>query len=186
MKKTFTLLALFIGILVSAQSTWKSDPSHSKISFSITHLMISEVTGHFSDFSIEATANDDFSNPIFDVEIKTASINTDNSRRDDHLKSDDFFGVEEFPSIVFKTVSVEKTGDKTFKLVGDITIKGVTKSITFEGKVNGVITDRRSNKLRSGLKLTSFINRLDFNIGGERVSLGDEIGITINLEMTQQ
>ncbi len=186
MKKTLFAIALLTGLVVSAQSTWKSDKSHSKIGFSITHLMISEVEGSFGDFDITATASDTFENAEFSVEIQTASIDTDNERRDGHLKSADFFDAEKFPAISFKSTGYEKTGDKTFTLTGDLTMHGVTKPITLEGKVNGIITDQRSNKLKAGLKLTGTVNRLEFGVGGDTPTLGDDVEMTINLEMAQQ
>jgi polyisoprenoid-binding protein YceI len=186
MKKTVFILALLAGAMVSAQSTWKSDGAHSKVGFAITHLMISEVEGHFSDFDITATASDTFDNAEFTVDIKTTSIDTDNTNRDNHLRSDDFFGAETHPAITFKSNTFEKTGDKTFKLTGDLTMHGVTKTVTLNGKVNGIITDQRSQKLKAGLKLTGTINRLDFGVGGETVSLGNDVDLTINLEMAQQ
>ncbi|MEC7264800.1 MAG: YceI family protein [Bacteroidota bacterium] len=186
MKKTLFAIALFTGLVASAQSTWKSDKSHSKIGFAITHLMISEVEGSFGDFDITATASDTFENAEFSVEIQTASIDTDNERRDGHLKSADFFDAEKFPTISFKSTGYSKTGDKTFTLTGDLTMHGVTKPVTLEGKVNGIITDQRSNKLKAGLKLTGTINRLEFGVGGDTPTLGDDVEMTINLEMAQQ
>ncbi len=186
MKKTIIALALLTGMFATAQSSWKSDRAHSKVGFAITHLMISEVEGHFSDFDITATASDTFGDAEFMVDIKTTSIDTDNGRRDDHLRSADFFDAEKYPSITFKSTGYEKTGDKTFKLTGDLTMHGVTKPITLEGKVNGVIADQRSQKLKAGLKLTGTVNRLDFGVGGETASLGNEVELTIHLEMAQQ
>ncbi len=169
-----------------AQSTWKADNAHSKVGFAITHLMISEVEGHFGEFDITATADEAFSEPDFTVDIKTASIDTDNDKRDNDLKSDHFFDVATYPSISFKSTAIEKTGDKTFKLTGDLTIHGVTKPVTLEGKLNGIITDQRSQKLKAGLKLTGTINRLDFMVGGESPIVGNDVNMTINLEMAQQ
>ena len=186
MKKTLFTLAFLTTLMVAAQSTWKSDGAHSKVGFAITHLMISEVEGHFSEFDITATATDTFDDAEFSVDIKTVSIDTDNDRRDDHLRSPDFFDAEKYPSITFKSNRFEKTGDKTFKLTGDLTMHGVTKTVSLEGKVNGIITDQRSQKLKAGLKLTWTINRLEFGVGGDTASLGDDVEMTINLEMSQQ
>ncbi|MFD2100446.1 YceI family protein [Flagellimonas iocasae] len=186
MKRITLALALFVSLAVSAQSTWKADGAHSKVGFAITHLMISEVEGHFGEFDITATATDTFEDIDFTVDIKTTSIDTDNSRRDDHLRSGDFFDAEKYPSITFKTTGYEKTGDKTFALTGDLTIHGTTKPITLEGKVNGIITDQRSQKLKAGLKITGTVNRLEFGVGGDTPTLGDEVELTINLEMAQQ
>lgn len=186
MKRTFLITFLLAGMLVSAQSTWKADKAHSKVGFDITHLMISEVEGHFGEFEISATADESFSEPDFVVDIQTASIDTDNERRDNHLRSGDFFDAEAHPTVTFKTNAFEKTGDKTFKLTGDLTMRGITKPVVLEGKLNGIITDQRSQKLKAGLKLTGSVNRLDFNVGGETPTLGDEVNMTINLEMAQQ
>lgn len=184
-KSIFTLLFITCATL-SAQSTWKADGAHSKVGFGISHLMISEVTGHFGEFDITAMADDGFSEPSFTVEIKTASIDTDNERRNGHLKSDDFFGAETYPEITFKSTSFEKTGDKTFKLTGDLTMHGITKPVTLEGKLNGIITDQRSQKLKAGLKLTGTLDRNDFGVGSKPFPIGDEVAMTINLEMAQQ
>jgi len=186
MNKIVALLLLVGSITTFAQSTWKVDKAHSKVSFNITHLMISEVTGNFGDFDIEATADDAFADPSFTVEIKTASVDTDNERRDNHLRSDDFFGVEKFPSMSFKTTTVEKTGEKTFKLIGELTIRGITNSVTLNGKVNGVITNKRNEKLKAGIKITGVIDRLAFKVGEGFAALGDEVEMTINMEMNQQ
>ena len=186
MKQITLTLALLLGLAVSAQSTWKSDGAHSKVGFAITHLMISEVEGNFGEFDITATATDTFEDVDFTADIKTTSIDTDNSRRDDHLRSDDFFAAETHPAITFKTTGYEKTGDKTFALTGDLTMHGVTKPVTLEGKVNGIITDQRSQKLKAGLKITGTVNRLEFGVGGDTPSLGDDVELTINLEMAQQ
>ncbi|WP_149274733.1 YceI family protein [Pareuzebyella sediminis] len=186
MKNILSFLLIMAGITLSAQSVWKADNAHSKVGFGITHLLISEVEGHFGDFEITAMADESFGEPDFTVDIKTESIDTDNERRDNHLRSADFFEVDTYPTISFKTTSFEKTGDKTFELTGDLTMHGVTKSVRLEGKLNGIITDQRSNKLKAGLKLTGTVNRLNFEIGGKTPTIGDEVDLTINLEMAQQ
>lgn len=186
MKKTFFTLVFMTTLVAAAQSTWKSDGAHSKVGFAITHLMISEVEGHFIEFDVTAMATDTFDDAEFTVDIKTTSIDTDNDRRDNHLRSADFFDAEKYPSITFKSTSFKKTGDRTFVLNGELSMHGVTKPITLEGKVNGIITDQRSQKLKAGLKLTGTIDRLEFGVGGDSASLGDEVEMTINLEMAQQ
>ena len=186
MKKAIFMFSFIACATLTAQSTWKADNAHSKVGFAITHLMISEVEGHFGEFDIQATADEEFSNPDFIVDVKTASIDTDNDRRDEHLRSGDFFDAEAHPSLTFKTTSFEKTGDKTFKLTGDLSMHGVTKPVTLEGKLNGIITDERSKKLKAGLKLTGTVDRLAFGVGSDTPTLGDEVEMTINLEMAQQ
>ncbi|MCM4166075.1 polyisoprenoid-binding protein [Arenibacter sp. H213] len=171
---------------ITAQSNWKADLAHSRIRFNIAHLMISEVSGHFSEFDVQAVANEEFSEPEFVVEIKPRSIDTNNEKRDAHLRSDDFFHVEIYPSITFKSISFEKTGKKTFKLRGDLTMHGTTKSVILEGRLNGIITDAKSEKLTARLKLTGTLVRRDFGIGSKSFTIGDEVDISINLEMEQQ
>jgi polyisoprenoid-binding protein YceI len=187
MKKLSLFLSMVIvGTSIHAQSKWVSDNAHSKVGFGITHLMISEVEGSFGEFDITATASDDFDNATFVVNIKVASIDTDNSNRDNHLKSSDFFAAEEHPSITFKSTNFERTGDKTFKVGGDLNMHGVTKKVTLDGKINGIITDQRTQKLKVGLKLTGSVNRLEFGVGGNTPTLGEEVDIEINLELAQQ
>ena len=186
MRKLLFLFLLMGCMMLSAQSTWKADTAHSGVNFTVTHLLISEVTGNFGTFEILATADDAFSNPEFNVTIQAASINTGNDRRDGDLKSERFFNVEMYPSITFKSTDVEKTGEKTFKLMGDFTMHGVTKSIALNGKLNGIITDRRSQKLKAGLKFTTTLKRSDFGVGGSMAPVSDEVEVNINLEMAQQ
>jgi polyisoprenoid-binding protein YceI len=186
MKKLLFVLFFVACLTASAQSTWKVDAAHSNINFTVTHLLISEVTGNFGTFEIEAMADDAFSNPTFNVTIESASIDTGNERRDGDLRSEGWFGAEAYPKIEFKSTAVEKTGDKTFKLTGDFTMHGVTKSIELNSKLNGIITDRRSEKLKAGLKFTTTLKRSDFGVGGSMAPVSDDVEININLEMVQQ
>ncbi len=186
MRKSILILFLVATATLSAQGTWKADKAHSSINFGITHLLISEVQGKFTDFDIEATANDAFDSPSFKVSIQTTSIDTDNTRRDDDLRSERFFEVATYPTMTFTTTSYEKTGDNTFVLTGDLNVHGITKPVKLAGKLNGIITDQRSQKLKAGIKLTGTLNRQDFNVGADRAPVGDEVEMTINLEMAQQ
>ncbi len=178
--------SLLAGLTLQAQSSWTADGAHSSVGFEITHLMISTVTGTFGEFTISATADDTFSAPNFAATIKTASVNTGVGRRDDHLRSADFFNAEANPDLTFETTSSTATGDNTFELNGNLTIHGVTKPVTLKGTIGGIITDQRSQKLKAGVKLTTTINRLDFGVGNDGPTLGKEVEITIRLEMAQQ
>ncbi len=183
-KKLLTAL-LFLAITTTqAQSTWKLDAGHSSINFAVSHLVISETTGSFDQFDITAITEEDFKNPKFEVAIETASINTKNERRDNHLRADDFFGAEKFPKITFKSTSFEKVDDKTFKTTGDLTIKGITKKVTFNGKLNGILKSDRGQK--AGLKLNTTIKRTDFKVGSSGGSVGEDVTVTINLEMAKK
>lgn len=180
-KAIFTLAAIISLVTVSAQSTWKVDNAHSSINFSISHFMISEVTGNFGKFDIEAKANEKFESPTFSVTIYASSINTNNEDRDDHLRSEDFFNVENNPNITFKSASYEQIDDKKFNVTGNITINGKTEVVTFNGNLNGIIKD--DDGLKAGLKLTTTIARENFNLGERMSPLGKEVEIVINLEM---
>ena len=186
MKYIITFVVLALSFSVSAQSSWKADRAHSKVGFAITHMMIAEVEGRFGEFEITASADDAFAEPNFTVNIVSGSIDTDNERRDGHLKSADFFEVETYPTISFATTGFEKTGDNTFNLTGDLTMHGITKPVTLQGRLNGVITDQRSQKLKAGLKLTGTVNRKDFGVGSKPFPLGEDVDITVHLEMAQE
>ena len=185
MKTTLAMLALLTGLTTSAQLTWQVDNAHSKVGFEISHLMISEVDGRFGEFNVMAKANSAFNNPEFEVEIKTASINTDNSRRDEHLRSEDYFEAEKYPTIQFKSRSFERMNNKKFKLMGDLTMHGVTKPVVLEGELNGVIMDQKAQKLRAGLELEGKIDRIEFGVGEKNAAMGEEVELVINLEMLQ-
>ena len=186
MKTLFFSLLFVCSTVVSAQSNWKADKAHSSVNFTVIHLMISEVNGHFDTFDIEATADDTFSNPMFNTTIETASINTGNERRDNDLRSERFFNAEANPTITFKSTGVEKTSDNTYKLTGDLTMHGITKSIELNGKIIGIITNQRNQKLKAGMKFTTTLKRSDFDIGGSFAPVSDEVEVAINLEMAQQ
>ncbi|MBM4161153.1 MAG: YceI family protein, partial [Ignavibacteria bacterium] len=138
---TALLLTLFTTLIAFSQNEgWKLDKAHSNVGFSVKHMVISDVTGNFGDFDIRLTSSkDDFSDASVEATIKVASIDTDNERRDNHLKSDDFFNAEKFPEIRFKGVSFQKVGDKQYKITGDLTIRDVTKRVTFDALFNGSV-----------------------------------------------
>ncbi|WP_435260807.1 YceI family protein [Tenacibaculum sp. nBUS_03] len=186
MKKIFIALILIFSINVAnAQNAWKVDKAHSSITFSVSHFMISEVTGNFKSFDINAEANEKFEKPVFKVSINTASINTNQEGRDNHLKSPDFFNVKKNPTITFNSESFNDLKDGNFETNGTITINGIAKKISFNGKLNGIIK-ARSGKNKAGLKLTSTIKREDFNLGKGMSPIGKDVTVTINIEMNQQ
>jgi polyisoprenoid-binding protein YceI len=194
MKKLFAVVLLLIvtALSLSAQTIWKSDKAHSAVKFSVTHMMISEVNGRFGDFDVTVTqGKDDFTGSTIEAIIKTASINTDNDFRDKHLKTDDFFNVEKFPTITFKSTSFEKTGTDTYKISGNLTIRDVTKPVVLDAKFNGTMADSRGN-VKAGFKATTTIDRFDYGVkwdktldkGGMIVS--KSVDITLLLELNKQ
>ncbi len=187
------LFLLLIGLIsVSAQNVWHVDPAHSNVQFSIKHLVISEVTGNFKNFDITLTqTKDDFSDSEVKAVIDMNSINTDNEKRDNHLRSDDFFNAESFPEMTFVSKSFKKSGKDNYKIKGDLTIRDITKSVTLDTKFNGIVVDPYGNT-KSGFKATTTINRFDFDVkwsaaiesGG--LVAGKEVDVTLNIQLKKQ
>lgn len=193
MKKINLFVVLFLtATLTFAQTKWSFDKAHSKVGFSVTHLIISEVDGYFKSFDgYVETTNDDFSGAKVEFTVDTKSINTDNEKRDDHLRSDDFFNAEKYPKMTFKGKSFKKVGDKKYKLVGDLTIRDVTKEVALDVKYNGTIKDPWGNT-KAGFKITGEINRFDYGLkwnalmeaGGAVV--GETVDLEIDIELQKQ
>jgi len=174
-----------------ATTNWIIDASHSEIQFKATHLMINKVTGSFNAFEGSvASEGDDFTKAEINFKAETASIDTRNEQRDGHLKSADFFDVENFPSITFKSTGLTKDGSD-YKLTGDLTIKGVTKAVTLETEFAGVQQDPWGNT-KAGFTLTGKINRKDFGLawnvaleaGGVLVS--ENIALNLEVQLLKQ
>lgn len=179
MKKGLVLAALALLSLTGMAQTWKMDKSHAKLGFTVTHLMISEVDGNFKDFDVTITSSkEDFSDAVFDMTVQIASVNTDNQRRDDHLRTPDFFEVEKYPTMTFKSTSVKKTTGNKYALAGNLTMHGVTKPITMDLTLLGTKPHPRTQKLVSAFKVTGTLNRLDFGVGSTNTAtVGSDIEI---------
>ena len=189
---TATLLILsFVGT-GSSQIVWKSDKAHSAAKFTVSHMVIAEVEGYFKDFDATMTATkDDFTDAKIEATLQTASISTNNERRDNHLRSDDFLNAEKFPAITFKSTSVEKTGEDTYKITGDLTIRDVTKQVVLDTKYNGQVTDPMGN-VKCGFRATTTIDRFDYGVKWNRaietggLIAGKDVHITLLLEFGKQ
>lgn len=143
---------------------WVLDPTHSEVKFKVKHLMISTVSGYIKNFSVTVdSSNDDFSNANILFEADMSSINTNNEQRDGHLKSPDFFDVEKYPTIKFKSTSFTKNANGSLILRGDLTIKDVTKSIETEVEFGGSGKDPWGNT-KVGFSLDIKINREEFGL----------------------
>lgn len=181
MKRLLALLIITLsGATLFAQSTWNADPMHSKLTFSITHMGISDVDGLFKKFQASATTTKaDFSDAVFDLSVDVASINTEVEMRDNHLKSADFFEVEKYPTMTYKSTGIKKVGDNKYKLTGDLTLHGITKTITMDLWFRGTIVNPQTKASTSGFQLTGTLKRSDFGIGPKFVApvLSDEVRI---------
>ncbi|MDX1936105.1 MAG: YceI family protein [Flavihumibacter sp.] len=190
MKLLFTTLtALVVSIAASAQATsWKLDKVHSVVKFSVTHMVVSETEGSFKlfDGTVDHTKAD-FSDAKINFTVDVNSISTDNEGRDKHLKSDDFFSAEKFPQMKFESTSMTPLGGNKYKLAGNLTIKDVTKPVTFDVIYGGTITTSRGTK--AGFKATTTINRFDYNLKWDRATeagslvVSKEVEVTIKVEL---
>ncbi len=174
-----------------AQSSWTLDKSHSSVKFGVQHLVVSEVEGSFKSFTGTVNAKDDqFTDAKIDFAVDIASINTDDEKRDGHLKSDDFFNAEKFPQMKFVGKTFKKTGKNKYKLTGDLTIRDVTKTVSFDVDFGGIVKDPWGNT-KAGFKAVTSINRFDYNLkwntmleaGGAVV--GKDVKITVNIELAK-
>lgn len=170
---------------------WQIDTAHSAVHFTVRHMMISNVRGEFQ--KLEGTINFDEEHPentTVDIRIDASSINTREAQRDAHLRSADFLDVENHPYITFKSTRVERTGDLTAKLYGDLTIRGVTKPVVLDVEHTGIVTNPWGN-LSAGFEASTKINRKEWGLtwnqaleaGG--VLVGDEIKINIEVELVK-
>lgn len=187
----FALAYFSAGSLIAQQPGWKLDKAHSSIGFTVRHMVISEVTGNFKEFDVNFTsATDDFSDAAVEATVKVASVNTDNDRRDGHLKTDEFFNAEKFPQIKFKSTSFEKVVDNKYKITGDLTMRDVTKKVTFEAVYNGSIKAPWGATV-SSWKATASVNRFDYGLKWNKtienggLIAGDIVTITLNLELNK-
>jgi polyisoprenoid-binding protein YceI len=190
MKKFLSLLAVvaFMQTAVFAQSTWKVDKAHSRVTFTITHLAVSDVDGYFKDFDATiVAAKPDFSDAKVNFSANTASVSTDNEKRDAHLKSADFFEVEKFPALTFVSTGIKPTGANKYQLTGNLTIHGVTKPAVFDMWYRGTITNPMSKAPDAGFKVTGTIKRSDFAFGSKfgQPMLSDEVTLTANGEFAK-
>ena len=170
-----------------ATTKWILDPSHSEVSFKVKHMMISTVTGHFDEFeaSIE-TEQEDFKNAEMRFSAKVDSINTKNSDRDAHLKSEDFFNATAHPELSFTSTAFD--GEK---LTGKITLRGVTKEITLEVDYNGIVEDPYG-QTKAGFEFTGSLNRKDFELSWSAVTeagnvvVSDKVKLIVNAQFIKQ
>jgi len=171
---------------------WVLDPTHSELGFKIKHLMITNVSGSFKNFHAEVATNDtDFSSAQINLAAEMDSITTNNEQRDAHLRAADFFEADKYPELKFRSTKVDKTGDDTFAVYGELTLKGVTKPVKLNAEYSGVAKDPWGGE-RAGFAITGKINRSDWGVsfngvletGG--VVLSEEVRIHSEIELVKQ
>ena len=184
-----TILLLTFNNAISHASSYITDPSHTSIGFNVKYLMITDVFGQFKTYDAKVEI-DETTKELIGVEanIKVASLTTENTKRDGHLKSPDFFDVTKFPSISFKSKEVKKLAENKYEMIGDLTIKGITKTITLKGEYTGFIDAGKMGGKRIGYTAEAIINRQDFDVNWNRkldqggVLVGDEVVIELKIQ----
>ena len=169
---------------------WTLDKGHSNVKFTVTHMVVSEVDGAFKTFdgTIEGT-KPDFSDAVVTFTVDVASVNTDNENRDKHLKSDDFFNAEQFPQMKFQSTSFKPLGDNKYKLDGNLTIRDITKPVSFDVTYGGTINTQRGAKI--GFKANTTINRFDYNLKWDKATeagglvVAKDVMIRINAQFNE-
>lgn len=192
MRITLLALALALGTTTAAHAqdvAWNVDPAHSRVGFEARHLAFAKVSGKFNEFSGKITA-DAKTGKLKSVEatVKASSVDTDNKKRDDHLRSDDFFAADKHPTLSLKTKSITWQGNK-FTAVAALTIRGITKDVTFKGELLGaqMVNFGQGKHMRAAYEATATIDRKQFGLkfGGvaEGISIvGDKVEIELQIE----
>ncbi|MGE0773334.1 MAG: YceI family protein [Cyclobacteriaceae bacterium] len=188
--RKISMLAGVLGfsIVSFAQTTWNLDKNHTTIGFTTTHMVVSEVDGRFTEFDGKVVSkSDDFDGAEVEFTAQVASVSTENERRDNHLKSDDFFSAEKYPTISFKG-KLMKDGGK-YKLQGQLTMRDVTKDVTFDVTYGGSVDTGRG--VKAGFKITGTINRQEFGLkwanklaSGDLV-VADDVQIICRVELNK-
>ncbi len=173
-------------------ATYKIDAAHSDINFKVKHMMISTVTGSFTDFDATVTTeNEDFANASIEFTAKIDSISTKNEQRDAHLKSADFFDAANHPEISFKSTSFKKTDDDEFELVGDLTIRGITKSVQLEVEYEGTAVDPYG-QVKAGFEIKGKISRKEYGLQWNAVTeagsivVSDDVKLALDVQLIKQ
>lgn len=190
-KCTVFTLALMLMAGMTHAATWSFDKAHSTVGFSVRHMVISRTTGNFKDFegTLEFDGESIVSGKV-ELTVQMASVDTGDEKRDGHLKTGDFFDVEKYPTMTFKSTKVSDVDGSSFKLSGILTIKDVSKEVTFECDHHGTLKDPWGNT-RAGFTASTEINRQDFNVSfsetldGGGLLVGDIVTITLELETIQ-
>jgi polyisoprenoid-binding protein YceI len=192
MKRLIVFIAVisFSSTLFAQTTTWKDDPMHSKLTFTVTHQGFSSIFGLFQKFEATATSSKpDFSDAVFTLTADVASINTEVKMRDDDLRSANFFDATKYPNMTFNSTSIiNTTGMKDrFKITGDLTMHGVTKTVTMDVWFRGTKEDPMSKKTKSGFQLKGVVNRTDFNVGPpDPFDISTDVMITADGEFIKQ
>lgn len=173
-------------------TSWAIDPSHSEIQFKVKHLMVSTVTGLFNKYDAKLEMiGDDFEDAHITFSADVDSITTGNEQRDGHLKSADFFDAASHPQITFESTSMTKTGDDSYALTGNLTMRGVTKPVTLKAEYGGQMVDFYG-QTKAGFELTGVVKRKEFGLSWDAVTetggvvVSDDVRLVLNVQVIKQ
>ncbi|MCA9472651.1 MAG: polyisoprenoid-binding protein [Nitrospira sp.] len=182
---------MFVNAATAEMAQWKLDPDHTTIGFQVQHMVVSKTNGKFLEYSGTIEMDPEAKKfKTIEAVIQTQSVFTDHSKRDEHLRSPDFFDAKTFPTMTYKMKSYKKTGD-SYTALGDLTLRGITKEITLVGTLNGVAKDPWGN-IRAGFTAEGTINRKDFGMKFSKLldngglMVGDEVKIILEVEVIQE
>jgi polyisoprenoid-binding protein YceI len=174
------------------QTNWAIDPAHSEISFKVKHLVVTTLTGKFDKFDGSlASTKEDFSDATIRFSADIDSINTGNADRDGHLKSDDFFNAASFPKLSFESTSFNKLSNNNYKLIGNLTIRDITKTIELDVEYGGTMVDPWGNT-KAGFEINGKIKRKEFNLKWDAITeaggavVSDEVKLHLNVQLVKQ
>jgi len=195
-KLILTAAVAIVSFTANSQVNWKVDASHSKLGFSVTHMMVTETEGKFKVYEgkVSSKTEMDFTNASIDFTADVASINTEDEKRDAHLKSADFFDAEKNPKISFKSINMKlnpKKGKTAYDLEGELTMHGVTKKVTLTAIGASKVMNDPWGNTKYGFKVTGIVNRKDFGLNwnaaleGGGFVVGEEVKIDINIELNK-
>jgi len=183
----FALLIAF-ALNTQAQTTWQIDPVHSNLDFSVRYMMLSSVRGTYTDFdAVLVQNNDDFSGSEVEVTVMANSINTQNNDRDNHLRSDDFFNAENYPELNFVSREFNRTGDDSYRIIGDLTIREVTREVELDAELVGMV-DNPDGGQRVAFTAETTVDRNDYGVQWNRAleAGGFVVGNTVTITISAQ
>ena len=192
MKKLMLTAALTLSSFALA-STWDIDTAHASGNFSVKHLIISSVNGTLGDVTGKVEMDDkDVTKSKVEVSIDLKGINTRQPKRDDHLRSPDFFDVDKFPALTFKSTKIEKGEGSKLKVTGDLSMHGVTKSVTLDGELTAEATNPFSGAKARGFSGTTMLNRKDYGLNWNKaleaggLLVGEDVKVSVEAELVKK
>ncbi len=187
MKKVTLFAALLLVSVGAFAQNWTLDKAHSKLAFTVTHMSISEVDGLFRNFDVTMTsAKEDYTDAQITLTADVKGISTNQEMRDGHLQGEDWFDAAKYPTLTFKSTGIQRVAGSKYKLMGNLTLRGVTKPVTLDAVITPTITNPQSKKVLAGFKVTGQVKRSDFSVGKAPAAVvGEDIDLRASGELVK-